>query len=617
MKKASSRSVEKNTMLKKAAIYARVSSLQQKEEETIDSQIDILKTYAKENDYHIDDRLIFLDNGVSGGTLQRPALDELRDIIRFETIEILLIYAPDRLSRNYTHQLILMEEFKKHGVKICFFKTPPEVNTPEAKMFQHFQGIFAEYERALILDRSRRGRYYKAKQGNPSVIPSLPYGYKKIKNENEISVVIVEEEAIVVKEIYRLYVHEAKSLQEVAKKITLKGIKPRKGGSQWDRATIRDILRNPTYTGTSYFGKTERCEGVSNRIRKYGSKTYTKAKYGRKKRLQEDWLAINVPPMISENDFEEVQEKLKNNKNLANRNTKKPSLLQGLVICGICGEPFYKRIRRNGDRSIGYYYCRANVEKTLKKCFNKALRQEAIDKHVFEEVLKLLKTPKLIQQELERRAQETSNVEELAQREVISKKELAKLSYERDRLLDAYQSGLIELEELKKRNKNLDEHKRNIEKDIKGLQAIKFQQENTLDLGNLFENILQHVQGKANKLSFDEKRNLIRLLVDQVIVHKDMIEITHCISPLAISREKCQLRLGVGLKPIVIEPEAKRGRNELWEKRKVKWSSKRSESDSIKNGLESPSLRFGLYYKLHVSHSSVALAGSGSVTNGL
>ena len=139
MKKASSRSVEKNTMLKKAAIYARVSSLQQKEEETIDSQIDILKTYAKENDYHIDDRLIFLDNGVSGGTLQRPALDELRDIIRFETIEILLIYAPDRLSRNYTHELILMEEFKKHGVKICFFKTPPEVNTPKQKCFNVFR----------------------------------------------------------------------------------------------------------------------------------------------------------------------------------------------------------------------------------------------------------------------------------------------------------------------------------------------------------------------------------------------------------------------------------------------------------------------------------------------
>ena len=85
-------------------------------------------------------------------------------------------------------------------------------------MFQRFQGIFAEYERALILDRSRRRRYYKAKQGNPSVIPSLPYGYKKIKNENEISVVIVEEEAIVVKEIYRLYVHGAKFYRKWLKK---------------------------------------------------------------------------------------------------------------------------------------------------------------------------------------------------------------------------------------------------------------------------------------------------------------------------------------------------------------------------------------------------------------
>ena len=93
------------------------------------------------------------------------ALDELRDVVRFETIEMLLMYAPDRLSRNYTYQLILMEEFRKHGVKLYFLKNPLLTDSAEEKMFQHFQGIFAEYERALFLDRSRRGRIYKAKKG--------------------------------------------------------------------------------------------------------------------------------------------------------------------------------------------------------------------------------------------------------------------------------------------------------------------------------------------------------------------------------------------------------------------------------------------------------------------
>lgn len=161
-------------ILKKAAIYARVSSQRQKDEETIDSQLDSLKLYAKENNYSIGENYIFLDDGVSGTILQRPALDDLRDMIRYDNIDAVLIYSPDRLSRNYTHQLILLEEFRKHAVSVSFLKDPPNSNTPEEQMFRHFQGIFAEYERALILDRSRRGRIYKAKQGDPCIIPSLP-----------------------------------------------------------------------------------------------------------------------------------------------------------------------------------------------------------------------------------------------------------------------------------------------------------------------------------------------------------------------------------------------------------------------------------------------------------
>jgi site-specific DNA recombinase len=533
--------IKQQTSQKKAAIYARVSSQKQKDEETIDSQVDALYLYACENGYTINDKLVFLDNGVSGSILQRPALDELRDMIRFEPIETLLVYAPDRLSRNYTYQLILMEEFKKNGVKVCFLKNPPSDNTPEAKMFQHFQGIFAEYERALILDRSRRGRIYKAKQGDPAIIPSVPYGYRKIKQEKQTMVEIVKEEAEVVKKIFQLYLHESQSLMEVARTVSSTGIKPRKGGKQWDRTTIRDILKNPTYIGTSYFGKTERSDGSSDRIRKYASKVYLKPKYARKKRPQNEWVAISVPPIISESDFEQVQVQLKKNKELASRNTKYPSLLQGLVTCGLCGQPFYKRVRKNGERSIGYYYCRGQVDKKLKKCSNKAVHQEEIDKLVYEEVFKLLKNPNLVQQELHRRAKESPNTEELVQREILLKKELFKLSQESDRLLDAYQSGVVELKELKRRNQELDIRRKSIDNDIKGMQALRIENENGLEFGELFENILKRMQLKVSILTFEEKRKLVRLLVEQVVIHTETIEITHCVSPMAISQQECQL----------------------------------------------------------------------------
>jgi site-specific DNA recombinase len=526
---------------KKVAIYARVSSQKQKDEDTIESQIDALRHYAQKSEYTIQENLIFSDNGVSGSILQRPALDELRDMIRHEPVEVLLIYSPDRLSRNYTHQLILMEEFRKQGVKVHFLKNPPSADTPEAKMFQHFQGIFAEYERALILDRSRRGRIYKAKQGDPSILPSLPYGYRKIKNENRTVVEVVSSEALVVKAIFRLYLHETDSLMDVARKISEQGIKPKKGGVAWDRSSIREILKNPTYTGTSYFGKTERCEGSLENIRRYNSKIYEKAKYGRKKLPQEQWLPISVPQIICESDFEQVQEKLKKNKVLSERNTKYPSLLQGIMTCGICGKPFYKRVRRNGEKSIGYYYCRSQQERN-RKCSNRSIRQEELDKHVFEEVLKLLKSPEIVRQEICRRAKETSNIKDVEQREILLKKELAKISKEENRLLDAYQSGVIDLKELKKRKESLDATKKDIDKDIKGVQAVKIEADQGVDIGDLFENVLQNMQAKADTLTLKEKRKLVRLLVEEIVIHAETINLMHCISPRAIAQEECQLR---------------------------------------------------------------------------
>lgn len=518
----------------KIAIYARVSSQKQKDEETIESQIDALKLYAKENNYPINDEFIFLDNGVSGSTMQRPGLDELRDMVRFDAINVILMYAPDRLSRNYTHQLILMEEFRKYGVKICFLKHPPDTSTPEAKMFQHFQGIFAEYERALFLDRSRRGRIYKAKLGDPSVIPSVPYGYRKLKTENRSSVVIVDDEATVVKEIFRLYIYESHSIYAVASKITESGKKPRKGGPTWEVSTVTGILKNTTYLGTSHFGKTEKCEGKLDTIRKYKSKTYTKAKYATRLRPEEEWIPITVPQIISENDFELAQEKMKMNAQYSSRNTKEPGLLQGLITCGVCGQPYYKR--------MNYYYCRSKANAKFKKCSNKPLRQDKTDEYVFREVLQLLQQPDIIEKELLRRDEETKNTEELAQQEAVLKKELAKISSESERLLDAYQTSIIELDDLKKRNHALDVRKKNIEKDILCIRALRLKAENKLNFRDLFDNTIKKIQSKAEGLSISEKRKLVRLLVEQVTVNLDSITLIHCVSPVALTQEKCLLQ---------------------------------------------------------------------------
>lgn len=526
---------------RQTAIYARVSSQRQKEGDTIKSQLDALLSYANQEGYRVNDNWIFLDDGISGKSLQRPALDELRDIIRSETIDCVLVYSTDRLARNYSHQIILLEEFKKYGVRVCFLKNPPVGDTPEAEMLNHFQGIFAEYERTLILDRSRRGKIYKAKQGNPVCLPSVAYGYKRVRNGQGISIEICEDSARVVKEIFRLYVYEKKTISEICRVLTQAGIRTANDRPAWISSSIRHMLKNTAYIGTAYFGKTEVSNGVTDRIRHYRSGKSLQPKHARKTVSEEKWLPIPMPAIISESDFEQAQIQLKVNRELASRNTKEPSLLQGLVFCGECGNPFYKRSRKYKDLVRSYYYCRSHGDRKLKKCSNGWTYQQELDDLVYNETMKLLQNPFLVRAELSRRAAESSDQENYERQEISYKKELSKITQERDRLLDAYQSGLIDLESLKKRYQESDKRRSTIEKEIKRIQALRFDNENMDDLEKGLENALKAMKLSAKNLCLKEKQKTVRLLIEKIVIYPTEVKIIHCISPKAIVQEFCQL----------------------------------------------------------------------------
>jgi site-specific DNA recombinase len=530
-----------NQEIKKAAIYARVSSQRQKEGDTIKSQVDTLLAFAKQQGYRVNNNWIFLDDGISGKSLQRPALDELRDMIRLKTIECLLVYSTDRLARNYSHQLILLEEFKKHGVKVHFFKNPPADDTPEAIMLNHFQGIFAEYERALILDRSRRGRIYKAKQGNPVCLPGVAYGYRRVKTDHKVLVEVCEEEAKVVKDIFRMYVYDKKTISEIARILTQAGVRTANNRPAWTESSIRHMLKNTAYIGTAYYGKTEVSNGVSNRIRHYKSGKVLQSKHARKILSEEKWLPIPMPAIISENDFEEAQKQLQVNKELASRNTKEPALLQGLVFCGECGNPFYKRSRKYKEKSKSYYYCKSHIDRKLKKCTNIYAYQQELDDLIYGVTVKLLQNPSLVHAELARRANEASDREDYEKQEINHKKELLKINQERDRLLDAYQSGIIDLEGLKKRHQESDKRRNTIEKEIKRIQALKFNSENIQELEKSFEEIIESMKLSAENLSLKDKQKIVRLLVEKVVISQEEVKIIHCISPYLLAQEFCQL----------------------------------------------------------------------------
>ena len=163
--------------MKNAAIYARVSSVQQKEEHTIASQTAALVAFAKEHSYHVPREWIFEDEGYSGASLERPGLERIRDLAAEGQLQAVLVYSPDRLSRKYAYQVLLTEEFARHGVETIFLKAP-QGESPEDRLAVQFQGMIAEYERAQILERSRRGKRYHARMGHVNVLCGAPYGYR-------------------------------------------------------------------------------------------------------------------------------------------------------------------------------------------------------------------------------------------------------------------------------------------------------------------------------------------------------------------------------------------------------------------------------------------------------
>ena len=189
-----------------AAIYARVSSDQQREAHTIASQTAALVEWAKTLELAVPEAWIVEDEGYSGATLERPGLERVRDLAATGDIQVVLVHSPDRLSRKYAYQVLLLEEFAREGVETRFLNAPASA-TAEDQLLVQFQGMIAEYERAQILERSRRGKRHRARAGEISVLSGAPYGYRYIRKREEVpaSYAVIEAEARVVRDVYEHY----------------------------------------------------------------------------------------------------------------------------------------------------------------------------------------------------------------------------------------------------------------------------------------------------------------------------------------------------------------------------------------------------------------------------
>src|SRR5215212_2637958 len=232
-----------------AAIYARVSSEQQAEANTIASQVAALQTRVATDGLPLLEDHYFLDEGYSGATLIRPALERLRDAAALGQITRLYVHSPDRLARKYAYQVLLVDELQRAGVEVIFLNRELG-RSPEDDLLLQVQGMVAEYERAKIIERSRRGKRHGAQTGVVSVLSGAPYGYRYVgKRDGGVArYEILEDEARIVRGIFAWIGRERISLGEVCRRLLREGIRTRSGKPAWDRSTVWGILRNPADT---------------------------------------------------------------------------------------------------------------------------------------------------------------------------------------------------------------------------------------------------------------------------------------------------------------------------------------------------------------------------------
>lgn len=422
----------------------------------------------------------FADEGISGGTLDRPGLTRLRESVRNKQIDIIIVRDPDRLSRKLAHQLLLTEEFEKAGVKLEFLDFTWQ-DTPEGRLFYSIRGAIAEFEREKIRDRMVRGKDQKALQGGLP-IGLQTYGY--IHDTENGQVKIKEDEAEVVKKIFNLFISQDIGINGVARWLNNEAIPTRKGKSLWHRQVVRQILQNPVYMGEFHYKD----------------------------------IIIPIPPIVDRETWCRAQEKLKEARRLWAGKPQNKYLLSGIITCSDCGNTMTGLYTSWWGQKMRRYTCRKNCQgaKNAGCQPQKAVPASPIEAVVWEQVCSWLQDPDAIVREVMELSPRNSQLHrEMEQIE----KYLRDIEKGRESIIDALSSRLIDLDDkiknklgqLKRRKEKLEQRKKELARFLQASQGIIIK---TDELHKLARNVL----ARLDDLEFDEKKFLIRALISQVII---------------------------------------------------------------------------------------------------
>ncbi|MFL5334807.1 MAG: recombinase family protein, partial [Geminicoccaceae bacterium] len=436
------------------AIYVRVSTQRQAQSQSTEQQLERLRAYVLAQNWDLAPEHIFRDDGYSGGILQRPGLDRLRDAVASARIDRILITAPDRLARNFVHQVLLVEELQRHGAEVEFLDRPMS-RDPHDQLLLQIRGAVAEYERTLIAERMRRGRLRRLEAGTLLPWTQAPYGYRldSDRPRDPAGVRVDETQAAVVRDLFVWYADEGATILALIRRLARLGIPSPKGCPTWSPSALRGLLTNPAYTGQVF----------ANRGRMSPSRTRRSAllPVGRRGSTRHhadpaQWIAVaRVPALITQEQFDRAAERLVYNRQMARRNNwVHPYLLRGLVSCGHCRHSCMGRQR---PPAYAYYLCRTKAQRRSlapgERCPARYIPARALEELVWVDLCRVLEHPDMIAEAMERARGGHWLPQEWQARRTNLQRGRASLGQQIEWLTEAYLAGIVGLGEYERRRR--------------------------------------------------------------------------------------------------------------------------------------------------------------------
>jgi site-specific DNA recombinase len=506
----------------RVALYARVSSKVQEKRGTIASQIEALRNYATQHQFEIEESYVCTDDGYSGAVLARPELDRLRDGAQAGAFDAVLVLSPDRLSRKYAYLILILEEFERFGTPVMFLEQPPPED-PHTSLLVQIQGAVAEYERAKTVERYRRGKLYRARQGE-IFWTSAPYGYRHVPRQGNVPahLVIHDAEAEVVRKIFRWHADESISIRQIAKRLTRESIPTPMGNTRWGESSVHKIVRREAYLGTLNYNcsKWEMTPGADGQP----------ARYKRYLRPKSEWVPITIPSIIDRETFERSQSRHGKNQQFSPRNLKQEHwLLRRLLRCERCGYRCACVADKKTSRRPQVHYYRCDRQGRVSgpvRCRPNHYRSQPIDDLVWKEIRRHLLSPELLlkAQTILRKG---SSIDEsfLSAQLNNAKKRLSQLQVERHRLLDAYQGAFLDKEEFEQRASQIMNRIHEHEADIRGLEKENKHVSEGKQLLTRIRDFTTAIAHKLDDMSFQEKQALARTVLSEVIINGDTVKL--------------------------------------------------------------------------------------------